>query len=652
MCGIAGVWRFDSAPRLKDAVAVVEMLEAERHRGPDDWGLLVPAPLADLPALRSLLSARGLSGEHLQAYDGPGAPGGVLGARRLAVVDPSPRGRMPMASPDGRCFIVHNGEVYNFRALREELGPAPAWRSGSDTEVVLRAWGRWGPEAVPRLRGMFAVGVLETGPARRLVLARDRLGIKPLYYHQDRERLVFASEVRALLRSGLVPPEASPEAAARFLQFGCVPGPGTTVRDVLSLPPGHLLTAEGRPAAPARYWSLAPSGGHGDGPPPARSAEAAAAIRARLEEVVELHLVADRPLSIFLSGGVDSSALVALAARVSRRPPVTLSVGFAEPDHSELGWAREVAARYGTDHHEVLVGARDLMDALPGFLEAMDQPTADGVNTYLVALAARRRGLTVALSGIGADEVFWGYGHLRRAGRLALARRVASVVPSGVRRRLLGAAARAAPGRGVAGGEKLLYLAEPSAAGVYATLRSLFTPDRVGDLLGAGPADVGAAPSGWPVVDASPLADAVARLEMAHYLPNQLLRDADVMGMAHSLEIRVPYLDHLLVESVGALPARWKRSGRTPKPLLVGALGPDLPRAVWDRPKMGFTLPFATWLAGESRELHARSRECKLLQPRAVDAVWDDFRAGRLHWSRPWALVALAGFEAARGGGP
>ena len=622
------------------------MLDAQRHRGPDDWGLLVPAS----PEFTAI--TKDLDPDRVSRYAGDG-PGVTLGSRRLAIVDLSARGRMPMGDGEGRAWISHNGEIYNHPDLRAVLAAQGVrFRSATDTEAILEGYRVWGDGVIQRLRGMFAFAVFEARPRPRLLLARDRFGIKPMYYYRDRERLVFASEVRALLRSGLLPDEPNADALTRFLQWGSVPSPLTTVKDVFSLPAGHCLAVEAGGPALRRYWDIADVIGDrltaAGGVDPD---EAAVRSRALLEDSVRSHLVSDVPLGVFLSGGIDSSALVALARGARDVSLTTLNVVFDERTHSEAAHARLVATRHRTDHREITVRARDFFDALPRYFQAMDEPTVDGVNTYLVSEAARRAGLTVVLSGTGGDEVFLGYRHLRTGAWLDGVWRGLRVMPAATRRALIGVATMSGPALGRPGADRLEYLRRPDPATLYLTVRGLFGPSEIRALLGSSGIDE--EPPGVARPDPRvPRPDGVAgvfeTLEFSHYLQNQLLKDADVMGMAHSVEIRVPYLDHGLVEYVVGLPRRTRLAGGAHKPLLVRALGDALPRQVWDRPKKGFTLPFGSWLTERAGELEAVSHEGKLAQRDAVEKVWRGFRAGRVHWSRAWALVVLSRFEAAR----
>jgi asparagine synthase (glutamine-hydrolysing) len=646
MCGIAGLFRLTGLPTPDDVEAVVRMMDAQIHRGPDDWGLLIPDAMLGAIPPDGLRRARDRDQFRAYPYSGHGA-GVVLGVRRLSILDRGSRARMPMGTRDGRLWIAENGEAYNYRELRDELADAGAYRSEGDSEALLRGWQAWGDGVLERVRGMFALAVFEAWPSARLHLVRDRLGIKPLYYHRTEERVVFASEVRALLESGVVPDRLDPAALARFLQMGSVPSLESTVKDVCAVPAGHVVSVGSDGLAARSYWELST---HLDGAPTGQSADAAAAAtRALLESATALHLVSDAPLGLFLSGGVDSAALVALATRARPEPLVTVCVGFDEPGYSETRYARRIAERYGTDHREVQLGSTDVFPELPSVFAAMDEPTVDGVNTYFVARAARQAGITVALSGVGGDELFLGYRHLRAARALEVPRAVLGALPAWARRASVGALRGAGALSRRKGMSKLAYLEDPSAAGAYRVFRALFTPGQVRELLGASPAELDLEEARHPVLSgARSLTQQFTALEFGGYLQSQLLRDADVMGMAHSVEIRVPYLDHRLVEHVLALPLAFKIARGESKPLLARALGDDLPREVWDRPKMGFTFPFDPWMRRRAEELAAISLDRTPLAPSPVRAVWRAFKAGRVHWSRPWALLVIAQVLAAR----
>ncbi len=645
MCGIAGIARFDGPTTPADVEGVLRMLDAQLHRGPNDWGILVPDYALRIPEVRGLLERRGL--DHVRTYPAAGSvPGAVLGSRRLSIIDLSPRGRMPMGTAGGRTWITYNGEVYNARELRAELTRLGyAFDSDSDTEAILHGYEAWGDDVVHHLRGMFAFAVLDLRAGPRLLLARDRFGIKPVYYHQAPGRVVFASEVRALARSGAVPRERNAVAEARFLQLGSVPQPLTTIKDVFAVPAGHRLVAERGGATLSRYWDLAASVTHPSDD--VCSVTYADAIRPLLDDAVKSHLVSDVPLGVFLSGGLDSSALVAMASRLSDAQVTTVSIVFDDPAFDESAYARLVARRWNTRHHEVRLGSKDLYDDLPAIFGAMDQPSVDGVNTYFVSKAAARAGLTVVLAGTGADELFLGYDHFRRARRFDRHLRVFGRLPGWVRAGMVRAAAPVAHATGRSGLDRLAYLAHGGEEDAYLLFRGLFPPRQVCSLLGLGAPDLAALRSGngGAAGAGRSLVDAFVVMEFAHYLNDQLLKDTDIMSMAHSIETRVPYLDHRLVERVAALPSRVKLGDGVNKPVLVDAVREDVPREVWDRPKMGFTFPFAQWLKERASELEAASQRTGLLDRAETSRVWEGFTQGRVHWSRAWALAVLGSWD-------
>ncbi len=626
MCGIAGI--LSSRPAPVDAVE--RMVDRMRHRGPDDTG--ISAPLTNV----------------------------AVGNARLSIIDLSAAGHQPMANEDGRVWIVFNGEVYNFRELRQSLEwSRHRFQSRTDTEVILHAYEEWGADCVRHLRGMFAFAVVDgreaapDGNGVKVLLARDPLGIKPLYYAAGGEALVFASEVRALLAAGLVPRRLSQEGLAAYLLWGSTAEPQTLVDGVWSLPPGHRLVAGVADGALEirvdRYWQVV------GGSRPARDgvrADAVADLRALLQHTVGAHLVADVPIGVFLSGGVDSTAVAALAA-ATHGDVATVTVSFPdEPGFSEGALARNTARRLGTRHHEVALTGPEMLARFDDTVGALDQPSMDGINTYFVSWGARQAGLKVALSGLGGDELFGGYSTFTWVPRLEAAAATAARAPLVAR-----PAARML--RLLAGGvrpDAVAKLADVLAhsdgiAHPYAVARALFPPGRLGALLNG----VGEVPRGpWVdrfVDEASRAATLgpfgrVCALELANYLVNTLLRDTDRMSMAHSLEVRVPFVDREVVEFVTSLPEAW-RAGRSPKVLLLETVGDLLPPEVVRTRKRTFTFPWERWLRGP---LAARVAQGigdipeplrDILDPVAVRAVWKEFLAGRTGWARPWALYVL-----------
>lgn len=634
MCGICGIWTSD-LPASDQARALNAMCDAQIHRGPDGSGSLERGRV-------------------------------MLGMRRLSIIDLE-RGDQPIYNEDRKVAVVFNGEIYNYRELRTELTRCGhALTTHSDTETIVHAYEEWGNACVDHLRGMFAFAILdsrESGDAlpggvaapARLFIARDRLGIKPLYWYRDRDRFVFASEVRALLASGLVPKCISPVGLATYLAFGSVQEPFTLIEGVESLPPGHHLTLRvngGPPLARIeRYWDLPaaqPDAAALLGDSRARRL-AVARIRASLEEAVALHTRSDVPFGAFLSSGIDSSAIVGLMARASDVPVRTFTIAFNEAQFSEDRLARQTAARYGTDHHEILVRPSEVLEELPRAVSSLDQPSMDGINTYYVSGATRRTGIKVALSGLGSDEIFAGYSTFLSSPRLTAA---ANLVPKPIR-----ALIQAAPVPKRDRWRKLRDALSSSGHGghPYFTLRALFTPAQRDSLL---PASVhkGAADERWRKVAAEYVAgshqydavNATSYLECQTYLRSTLLRDTDAMSMAHSLEVRVPFLDHVVVEQVFALPGALKVDSGVQKPLLVDAVSDLLGPEISGQRKRTFTFPWERWLRGELRPLietrltEADPSTAAVFDPVAAREIWTGFLNRETSWSRVWALYVLA----------
>ncbi|MGB6201049.1 MAG: asparagine synthase (glutamine-hydrolyzing) [Candidatus Acidiferrales bacterium] len=635
MCGICGVIGVEHGVEAQEALR--RMLASMQHRGPDDEGRL------EQPAV-------------------------WLGMRRLNIIDLA-GGSQPVWNETGRVAIVFNGEIYNFRELREVLSDlGHSFRTHSDTEVIVHAYEQWGAECVRRLNGMFAFAIWDgrTEPAQ-VFLARDRLGIKPLYYANSGGSLVFASEVRALLASGLVERRLSPSALASYLSFGSIAEPETLIAGVFSLPPGYFLHVTGvtlpSAASPKRYWSLAEATANASRQAHLTFADAAKSLRPLLERAVRRHLIADVPLGLFLSSGMDSTCLAALAAR-ERGALHTFTVVFSELEFSEAPMARRTAGKLGAKHQEMLLTADAVLERIDEAVGSLDQPSMDGINTYFVSWAARQVGLKVALSGLGGDEVFGGYGTFRSTPRATRVRTLARGVPKSLRSLAAAAILRTAGGgkRADAIRKGVSVWRSPEALPhAHFFARSLFSPESCIELLrqssgvlAAGAAE-GEARRSWRAwlddaaheVEGRDAFTAVSWLEMRSYMVNTLLRDTDAVSMAHSLEVRVPLLDYELVEFVAALPAGAKQRAGQPKALLAEAVRDLLPEEVLSQPKRTFTLPWEHWLRGPLGDRVARDLDDLSaplndhLQSKSVRAVWRNFRAGQTGWSRPWSLYVL-----------
>jgi asparagine synthase (glutamine-hydrolysing) len=615
MCGIAGLFRRDGL-HPGDRAAVAGMTSAQVHRGPDADGMF-----ADTRA--------------------------VLGHRRLSVIDLSAAGDQPMANEDRTIWVTYNGEIYNHPELRRDLTSlGHDFRSRADSEVIVHGYEQWGLAGLlERLRGMFAIGLYD--PRAGLLLARDRVGIKPLYYYAEADEglLLFGSEVKALTASGLVPLVRDPDAVTGFLLGGSVPAPRTIVRGVSSLMPGHSLVCglDGA-VSTRRYWDL-PRAGRRERTEAGEPSAVTRRVRSLLDDSVSRHLVSDVPLGVFLSGGLDSGAIVALASRRDEGGRLTtLTVTFDEEEWSEADQARNVARRFGTDHREVRVTGEEFRKALPAIIGAMDQPTNDGVNTWFVAKAAREAGLMVALSGLGGDEIFRGYTHyewISRGGPWL------THCPSAVRQALARGAAAWGRLRGKDNWMRMRYLAPRGSSGeLYLLMRGFFPPNHIMDLMGIGQADLDAAVE-QQFEGVSPReadldrADGFNYIEFKRYLHDQLLRDTDVFAMAHSIEVRVPFLDHPVIEYASVRPGLQEANGVN-KPLLAAAVGDPLLSRAAAAAKRGFSFPMDRWMKSASRELEEMATSGGILDRRAVSALWAQFRANRLHWSRAWALTVLA----------
>jgi asparagine synthase (glutamine-hydrolysing) len=636
MCGICGIIGFNS--RETGEISVRRMLAAIVHRGPDQEGIVVAPPVA-------------------------------AGTRRLSIID-LPGGGQPLWNENGTLAVFFNGEIYNFQVLREELKSRKhLFRSQSDTEVLVHAYEEWGQDCVKRFRGMFAFAVIElpqgpNGRATRVFLARDRAGIKPLYYARIGGMFLFASEVRALLASGLIAPKISEQAAIAYLLFGSVGEPTTLVEGIFSLPPGHFMAITSDDpdaiAEPTAYWELAQFSGGRTGakarsPKSIAGTAPAVQVRSLLEDAVRSHLIADVPIGVFLSSGIDSTAIAALAAK-AQSGIHTFTVSFPDTEFSEGALARQTAERIGSQHCEAMISGEDMVGRLPEAVVGLDQPSMDGINTYFVSWAARQAGLKVALSGLGSDELFGGYTSFRatrKVGRVAGAGRFfpepfRKLTASGIKRSPFFKASPDAFRKGLAAWLQPGLFPDP-----YFFTRALFAPKAFISHLKGGPVEwksmrwhrwlEGAAEQSRSMDQFTQ----VSWLELRSYMVNTLLRDTDAMSMRNSLEVRVPFLDTPLVEYVLGLPESIKRRNGHPKALLLAALKDLLPEEIVSQAKRTFTFPWEYWMRGKLGERvavglgdWAPALEA-ILDMKFARTVWRNFLLGRTTWSRPWSLYVL-----------
>jgi asparagine synthase (glutamine-hydrolysing) len=549
-----------------DRETVERMTETLAHRGPDAAGL--------------------------QAWPESGL---AFGHRRLAIIDLSEAGRQPMQSADGQLVITFNGEIYNYRELRAQLRDrGHEFHTQTDTEVLLAAYAEWGPDCLERLRGMFAFAIADFA-RREVFLARDRFGIKPLVWARGENCLLFASELRALLASGQVARTPDPQAIWDYLSLGSVPFPATILRDAQALCPGHAMQVSfaGEIQRTWRWWNLHEVTSASRRQNAGLSAETAAeALREQLADATRAHLVADVPVGAFLSGGIDSAAMVGLMSQLVDQPVRTFTVGFEQQhaDFSETAAARQTAEHFHADHTEVIVTDAEAAGSFDDLLQALDQPSMDGANTFFVAKAAAEQ-VKVVLTGLAGDELFAGYPHFRRH-RLAARFPRALCAPLGL-----------LPDRF----RHNLMLPALTESERLATLRCqmyerekrrVLNPDFLADFQ---PAPMARLPEAGLHADLDPIAQ-VSLYELEGYMARTLLRDGDAMSMAHGLEARPILLDHRLAEFAFALPSACKLAAGQGKAVFLKALGNLLPESVLNRPKRGFELPLLRWLAGPLRD--------------------------------------------------
>lgn len=637
MCGIAGMidWRASTGSDALRALGEA-MSDTLRHRGPDGSGIWTEAE-----------------------------SGAMLAQRRLAIIDLSAGGAQPMQSADRRYVITFNGEIYNYRDIRRELeARGRIMRSDSDTEVLLEACAAWGVEsAVERAVGMFAFALWDRN-TRTLFLVRDRLGIKPMYYAATPDRLLFASELKALRAVSDWTPSIDDAAVAGYLRHGYIAQPRTIYREAAKLPPGHILVvrADALPKLNC-FWdlrSIAIAGQARNDPVPDPE-EAVERLDALLRDAVRLRMIADVPLGAFLSGGIDSSTVVALMQAQSTRPVKTFSIGFHAQGYDEAEHARQVAAHLGADHTEFYVEPRHALDVIPRLPDWYDEPFADAsqIPTFLVSELTRRH-VTVALSGDGGDELFAGYPRYLWTERL---RQMLGAVPGMLHQPIANALrALSPPGwnrllgwvpprwRGPLSGDKLHKAAtlfdHPEPEAIYRRLVSQWdTPDEV--------AARGGEPHGpfWDATLARDFPGLIPRLQyldMVTYLPDDILTKVDRATMAVGLEGRVPLLDHRVVAYSWSLPLDFKLRQRQSKWLLRRVLDRYVPQRLIDRPKMGFGVPIDSWLRGPLRDwaesllAPARLAAFGLVRPEPVRRAWQEHREGTRNWQYPlWTVLML-----------
>ncbi len=617
MCGICGIYGAAGLP--EDAGALTRaMCDVIVHRGPDEDGYYADGPVS-------------------------------LGMRRLSIIDLA-TGRQPIHNEDKTVWVVYNGEIFNFPALKPELlARGHRFYTNADTEVIVHLYEEYGEDFVTRLNGMFAIALWDA-KAKKLVLTRDRLGIKPLHYAWQNGRLYFGSEIKSLLRAG-VSREIDLESLSRFFTFEYIPAPSSIFTAIKKLLPGHIMTVRDGKSEIRRYWDVHYAEAEIQARPEAEYAEE---IAARLRESVRMRLLSDVPLGVFLSGGIDSSTVTALMSETAGGRIKTFSIGFKEKTFDELDYARMIAERFGTAHTEFVVDSTQVAGLVPTLMEYLDEPLADAsiVPTYVISKLARQY-VTVALAGDGGDELFGGY-DTYKAFKVA---RMYRKIPGFLRKGLIGPAVRRLPAsekrlsfefkakKFVAGAEYPFEIANTLWWGAYSPAQKnrLFSPALRGCLSADPFAPVAAQAAGTNAAD--PL-DRLAYLDLKLYLQDDLLVKVDRMSMANSLEIRVPFLDYTFVEFAATVPSQLKLKGFTSKYILKKAMASRLPKEILTKKKIGFDIPLGPWIRKELRAFTLdtlapdRLKRHGYFEPAFVQNILDEHMAGsHNHRQLLWPLI-------------
>ncbi|MGY6562189.1 MAG: asparagine synthase (glutamine-hydrolyzing) [Luteibaculaceae bacterium] len=616
MCGINGLWYFNQAEHTARE-SVRKMNLALQHRGPDN---------ADIYQKENL----------------------TLGHARLSIIDLSEAGNQPFVRQ--HIALVFNGEIYNYRALKAELQNHYTFTTNSDTEVLAAAYLHWGIALLPKLRGMFAFAIFDA-QQNKLFIARDRLGIKPLYYYHDNSKIAFSSELRALKASGVFNTRLNQNALYEYLRYQTVLAPQTLLTDVQMLMPGHyavvtpqgIKTTEWYNVSKAAQTNMIPS-----------RAEALPKVKQAVEQALEDRLVADVPVGAFLSGGIDSSLLVGVASELYNKKLDTFHISFAEKAFSEAKYAKIVADKFNTNHTDIQLSPSYFLEHLEEALQAVDYPSADGLNTYMVSKVTAQTGIKVALSGLGGDEVFAGYDIFKRAVSIEQ-NKALKAIPLWVRMGLGNVLKSIKPSVKSDKIAQVLSQEQFTVEYLYRFNREVLSRETVQPLLKT-MTDITETDAVFSQLQAAFSTDAgrllpttgkVSLAEITTYLQNILLRDTDQFSMAHALEVRVPFLDHRLVELVIGLPDSYKL-GVSNKNLLLDAFPNLLPESIFNRPKQGFTLPYEFWMRNELASFCDKKIEFLAQKPwfsqEGIRKLYNRFKAKdpRVGYSRIWHLVVLA----------
>jgi len=605
MCGICGTIGFKSSD------IVEEMNKRLSYRGPDDMGLWRNNWVC-------------------------------LGNRRLSIIGLAKTGHQPMSNEDGTLWITFNGEIYNFKALKEELEKkGHKFKSKTDTEVVIHLYEEHKERCVDFLRGMFSFGIWDT-KRKRLFIARDRLGIKPLFYFHKNDKFIFSSELKAIMATGIPEKKIETKAIHDYFRLGSVCAPYSMIKNVFQLLPAHYLIFENNELIIKRYWKLDLTNVPNEHK---TEKEYISDINSILNEVVKIRLISDVPLGVFLSGGIDSSALTALASKHTASLK-TFSVIFKEEQYDERQFSDKMASEFATEHKQIMLHESDILEELPKIFKAMDQPSIDGFNTFIISKAAKKAGLKVALSGLGSDELFAGYSLFRLLPKMHNALAVTKHFPDGVKNSFFNFLKQFA---GTRRSLKLFYSIFKcnSLHDLYLLQRTVFLPYEICRIVPVADKQVAQSTIEFRKEAPDPI-NQLSFLDLNGYLQNTLLQDTDKMSMANSLEVRVPFLDHTLVEEMFKIPGCHKTGKDYPKRLLIKSVGNILPKEIYNRPKMGFVFPFEKWLKGALKDYCADRfskstlNKISILDQNAIDSIWTAFLNGSALYNYSSVLAILS----------
>ena len=610
MCGLSGI--LNLSKKSVDPAMIHRMSNCMAHRGPDADGFYIQDEIA-------------------------------LGHRRLSIIDLSTTANQPMFEPSGRYVLIFNGEIYNFREVKAQLNGYP-FQTNSDSEVILAAYQKWGADCLHKLAGMY-VFVIWDKHTRELFMARDRMGVKPLYYFLNDEYFLFASEVRALIHSGIVPAKLNQRAVDDFLEFQSVPFPHSIIENVEQLEAGSYMKIAGGRVQTRKYWDVTQSRVNFDFDDRDKVQQE---VRRLLQQSVERRLISDVPLGAFLSGGIDSSAVVALMAQASQGPVNTFNIGFEEKDFDESEYASLVAKKFNTRHNSVRLHPTIFLDELNNALDSMDTPSGDGVNTYVVSKQIRQSGLTVALSGVGGDELFAGYPFFAKYYKLKQRETWWKLIKP---LRKLGAGFVSLNGKVQKDRIRQLLLTEEVSIGeCYPVFRQILSPRMISKLtthsFHSSNLVSDQLQKQQKAINKFPFLSQVSIAEYLGYTQHTLLKDTDQMSMAVTLEVREPYFDHELVEFVLNIPDKWKYP-TYPKSLLVESLGDLLPHEIVHRKKQGFLFPWSVWMKHELKSFCEERIEAisarSFIRGNELKERWQQFLKGdaSVRWMELWLFVIL-----------